>query len=119
MITANNAVWKEWVRHTEEIRAEAAEMSKDELIEKISDDLFVDAYADQEKAHIAYKGKALAEGLETGLWICPECGTKDITSKFCSNCGTKKPGEGWTCPNCGKKNIKSKFCPKCGRKKDA
>ncbi len=35
MITANNAVWKEWVRHTEEIRAEAAEMSKDELIEKI------------------------------------------------------------------------------------
>lgn len=26
MITANNAVWKEWVRHTEEIRAEAAEM---------------------------------------------------------------------------------------------
>ena len=49
-------------------------MSADELVEKISNDLFVDAYADQKEAHIAYKGKDLAEGLETGLWICPECG---------------------------------------------
>ena len=32
MITANNAVWKEWVRHTEEIRAEAAEMSRRKYI---------------------------------------------------------------------------------------
>ena len=35
MISANNAVWMDWVKHTEEIRAEAAEMSKEELIEKI------------------------------------------------------------------------------------
>ena len=53
---------------------EVAAMSAEELRQHISDDLYVDAYADQAKKHIAYKGKDLAEGLETGLWICPECG---------------------------------------------
>ena len=35
MISANNAVWMDWFKHTEEIREEAAEMDKKELIEKI------------------------------------------------------------------------------------
>ena len=52
-------------------------------------------------------------------WTCPECGTKDITSKFCPECGAKKPEpkQGWTCPECGTKDITSKFCPECGAKK--
>ena len=54
-----------------------------------------------------------------GGWDCPECGTKNITSKFCPECGAKKPEpeQGWDCPNCGTKNIQSKFCPECGCKK--
>ncbi len=51
-------------------------------------------------------------------WDCPNCGTKNIQSRFCPGCGGPKPQEepktGWTCPNCGTKNIQSKFCPECG-----
>ena len=52
-------------------------------------------------------------------WTCPTCGTKDITSKFCPECGARKPEEpkGWTCPACGAKDITGKFCPDCGAKK--
>ena len=54
-----------------------------------------------------------------GGWDCPECGTKNIQSRFCPNCGAKKPEpvQGWTCPNCGKTGVTSKFCPECGTKK--
>ena len=54
-------------------------------------------------------------------WECPECGCKNITSRFCPDCGSKKPepkpANGWDCPSCGCKNITSKFCPDCGSKK--
>lgn len=54
-------------------------------------------------------------------WECPNCGCKNITSRFCPDCGSKKPepkaAGGWDCPNCGCKNITSKFCPDCGSKK--
>ncbi len=54
-------------------------------------------------------------------WDCPACGAKNIQSKFCPDCGSKKPEPkadgGWDCPNCGCKNITSKFCPDCGTKK--
>lgn len=50
-------------------------------------------------------------------WECPNCHLKNITSKFCPDCGTKKPDEEWTCPECKTLNIKSKFCPNCGHKK--
>lgn len=50
-------------------------------------------------------------------WDC-SCGTKNIKSMYCPNCGQKKPEENnWTCPNCGKEGIKTKFCPECGTKK--
>ena len=60
--------------------------------------------------------------------FCPECGAKKpeawdcacgqtgITSKFCPNCGAKKP-ETWNCA-CGQANISSKFCPNCGKKRE-
>ena len=54
-------------------------------------------------------------------WDCPACGCKNIQSRFCPDCGGKKPepkpANGWDCPNCGCKNITSKFCPDCGSKK--
>ena len=53
-------------------------------------------------------------------WDCPNCGCKGITSKFCPDCGAKRPeAAGWICPDCGTANITSKFCPECGRKRDA
>ncbi len=54
-------------------------------------------------------------------WDCPDCGTKNIQSRFCPNCGGRKPepkaADTWDCPACGTKNIRSKFCPECGSKK--
>lgn len=50
-------------------------------------------------------------------WDCPSCGTKNIQSKFCPECGCKKPEESWTCPECGTTDIKTKFCPECGHKR--
>lgn len=52
------------------------------------------------------------------LWNCPNCGTQNIQSKFCPECGYKKLDEEvWDCPNCGAKRLKSKFCPECGTKR--
>ena len=50
-------------------------------------------------------------------WTC-KCGTVN-TSKFCQNCGEKKPEavEGWTC-ECGTVN-KGNFCQNCGSKRPA
>ncbi len=48
-------------------------------------------------------------------WDCA-CGQAGITSKFCPNCGSKRP-ETWDC-SCGQKNITSKFCPECGKKRE-
>lgn len=54
-------------------------------------------------------------------WECPECKTSAITSRFCPNCGCKKPEQlkngGWECPECGAAGITSRFCPNCGCKK--
>jgi hypothetical protein len=50
-------------------------------------------------------------------WDCP-CGQKGITSKFCPECGAKRPEPEttWDCA-CGKKGISTKFCPECGVKR--
>lgn len=52
-------------------------------------------------------------------WNCTACGSRNITSNFCPNCGAKKPAPaaGWDCTACGTKNIMSRFCPNCGAKK--
>lgn len=62
-------------------------------------------------------GNAIAENGDS--WECTKCGTQHITSKFCPNCGTKRPEQqiGWDCPECGSKGITSNFCPNCGAKK--
>ena len=57
-------------------------------------------------------------------WDCPNCGAKNIQSRFCPDCGSKKPepvaapaADTWDCPACGAKGITSRFCPECGAKK--
>ena len=61
-------------------------------------------------------GQAIG-GTIAGGWDCA-CGAKNIRSRFCPDCGAKKPEPkaGWDCPECGTKNIASKFCPNCGCK---
>ncbi len=49
-------------------------MTDNEVSLAIYSDIYVDAYADQEKEKIAFRGKKLAEGLETALFYCPVCG---------------------------------------------
>ena len=59
----------------------------------------------------------VSEAPVSGGWDCA-CGAKNIRSRFCPDCGAKKPEPkaGWDCPECGTKNIASKFCPNCGSK---
>ena len=55
---------------------------------------------------------------QTG-WTCPSCGKAGIASRFCPDCGTKKPEPAvWTCPDCGTTKIASRFCPNCGHKRE-
>ena len=55
--------------------------------------------------------------VENKGWSCPNCGNQNITSKFCPECGMKKPEAlCWTCPSCGLSKITTKFCPECGTK---
>ena len=62
---------------------------------------------------------AKPQSAPAGGWKCPTCG-KEVSGKFCPECGTKKPEEaiGWKCPTCGAVN-KGKFCAECGAKKPA
>lgn len=52
---------------------ELKSMTSDEIYSAIKNDLYVNAYEEQEKNPIEYKGKNLAENLETALYLCPEC----------------------------------------------
>ena len=53
------------------------EMSSDEIYDLIVRDVFEDAYERQLSAPCEYKSKKLAEGLETMLFVCPECSARD------------------------------------------
>lgn len=53
---------------------ELSAMTEEEIEKAIRDDLYVNAYADNKKSPIMYRGKRLAESLETVLYICPICG---------------------------------------------
>jgi 1-acyl-sn-glycerol-3-phosphate acyltransferase len=58
------------VYRPEDIRA----MTDAELAGAIERDIYVDAFADQRARPVEYKGRALAERLETAIYTCPECG---------------------------------------------
>lgn len=52
---------------------EIKSMTADEVIQAIRNDLYVNAYEEQEKNPVSYLGKNLAENLETALYLCPSC----------------------------------------------
>lgn len=67
------------------------QMSDREIDDAIARDLYVDAYADQEKQPVAFKGKKRAEGLESTLFMCPSCmkigGMHSKGNRFFCDCG--------------------------------
>jgi 1-acyl-sn-glycerol-3-phosphate acyltransferase len=68
-----------------------ASMSEEEVYQAMCDDLYVNAYIEQQKTGDLYIGKNLAEGFEYAAYLCPKCeqfGT--ITSsgnEISCNCG--------------------------------
>lgn len=48
-------------------------MTDEELNQAIVTDLHEDAYETQKRERIAYKGRRLAEGIESTLFLCPAC----------------------------------------------
>jgi len=68
-------------------------MSEAEVNEAICRDLYEDAYETQQIVNVPFKGKKLAYGMESTLYMCPKCGVigtlkSDDTSISCE-CGLK------------------------------
>lgn len=57
--------------------ARLKEMTLEEINQRIQHDLYEDAYARQAVERTAFRGKNLAENLETALYVCPSCGKMD------------------------------------------
>ena len=55
-------------------RESLAQLSAGEINSLLKRDLQADAYAEQEKSLISFKGKKTAEGIEHALYLCPGCG---------------------------------------------
>jgi len=73
-------------------KEELQEMTADEVYKAIVNDLYEDAYARQIENPKPYKGKNLAENLESLMFICPACGKKDVFESsgdkvYCKECG--------------------------------
>lgn len=72
---------------------EIKEQSISELNMRIRADLHVDAYLDQEKTPVKFKGKNRAFGMETAMFICPKCkkiGTLlSVANEISCKCGFK------------------------------
>ena len=66
-------------------------MSEGQVLELLQRDLYENAYETQAKAPVAFKGKALAETLETALYLCPGCHRIDTLhsrgDRFWCDCG--------------------------------
>jgi len=70
---------------------ELKNMTWKEINSAIERDLYVNAYEEQEKDPVEYKGERLAEHLETALFLCPKCGgidtLKSMDDRFYCSCG--------------------------------
>lgn len=66
-------------------------MSEEEIYTLLKKDLQEDAYETQSQAPVAFKGKDLAEKLETALYLCPRCNRIDTLksrgNRFSCSCG--------------------------------
>ena len=73
-------------------KEQIASMSIEEINEAICKDLYEDAYARQISSPKKYRGKRLAESIESLLFICPKCGKIDCfrsqkNTTTCKYCG--------------------------------
>ena len=70
---------------------ELKRMTEAEISALLVRDLYENAYETQRQDPVAYKGKALAETLETALYLCPKCHRIDTLhsaqDRFCCDCG--------------------------------
>lgn len=70
---------------------ELKRMSEAEILDLLKRDLYENAYETQSKEPIPFKGKALAETLETALYLCPKCHGIDTLhsrgDRFFCDCG--------------------------------
>ena len=68
-----------------------AEMTSEEILASIERDIYEDAYERQSGRLECYRGKNLAENIETTLYLCPGCkkiGTiKSVGARFFCECG--------------------------------
>lgn len=66
-------------------------MSTDDVAQIINEDIYLDAFKQQDKSPVRYRGKKLAENLENALFLCPKChqiGTLKSKGNFFScECG--------------------------------
>ena len=66
-------------------------MSDEEILSLLRRDLYENAYASQAESPVAFKGKELAETLETALYLCPKCRRIDTLhsqgDRFFCDCG--------------------------------
>lgn len=74
-------------------------MSLEAIQNAVSADLAVDAYAEQRKNPILFKGRRMAEGLEEALFLCPKChkigSLKGSGSDFSCSCGFSTSLDKW------------------------
>ncbi|MGP1361874.1 MAG: lysophospholipid acyltransferase family protein [Candidatus Fimenecus sp.] len=73
---------------------EISRMSVTEVNSVIRKGLYLNAYERQRETPVKYKGKCLAENLETVLWLCPNCNSIGKTEScgnefYCKECGMK------------------------------
>ena len=70
---------------------ELKRMSEAEIADLLKRDLYENAYETQAKEPVAFRGKALAETLETALYLCPRCHRIDTLhsqgDRFSCDCG--------------------------------
>lgn len=68
-----------------------AEMTEQQVSERVAQDLLEDAFATQLAFPARYRGKKLAEQLETALFLCPRCGKgatlHSADDRFFCSCG--------------------------------
>ncbi|MDD2421504.1 MAG: lysophospholipid acyltransferase family protein [Heliobacteriaceae bacterium] len=70
------------------------ELSVEDIYQKLVEEIYYDEFAWQEKNHIKYKGRKMAEGLEQILYLCPIC-HKEFTYEakdnklYCKHCNAE------------------------------
>jgi len=76
------------------------QLTPDQINDILRNDLYEDAFEEQENNPVAYKGKNLAHYLQTALYICPNCSGFDTI---------KSKGDEFWCEECGMKGAYTEF----------